>query len=365
MIALKDIIRHIEEFAPLQLQESYDNSGLLVGDPEMEINGVLLCVDCTEEVFEEALEKGANLIVSHHPLIFKGLKAITGKNQQERILIEAIKNDVAIYAVHTNIDAVIHGVSGKMADLLTLNNQKILSPFKGNLKKIVTFVPESHIENVREHVFSAGAGSIGKYSNCGFSSSGFGTFQAQEGAEPFVGEIGQLHTEAELRFETVFPAYLQNKVVKALKESHPYEEVAYDIYTLDNGDSRFGMGIVGDLEFPMDELTFLNHIKKTFHASMLRYTALLDKPVRRIAVCGGSGSTLLDKAIAQKADVFITGDFKYHQFFEAEGKILIADLGHYETEQYTKDIFYDLLVKKIPNFAVYLSEINSNPINYL
>jgi len=362
---VKDIIYEIERFAPLAYQESYDNAGLLVGDREMEVNAVLVTLDCTPEVLEEALEKGANMILTHHPVIFSGVKRITGANMVEQILITAIKNDIAIYASHTNLDSVIGGVNSRICEKIGLEKIEILDPIKASLSKLVTFVPSEHAEDVQQAVFNAGAGHIGNYDCCGYNLEGYGSFRANDKANPFVGNIGEIHKEKEIRFETVFPKYLKGRVINALLAAHPYEEVAYDIYSLENEFKQVGIGMVGELKEPVDELVFLNRLKKIFNAQVVRHTKLLDKPVRKIAVCGGSGSFLLTRAMAAKADVFVTGDFKYHQFFEAENKILVADLGHYETEQFTKDIFYDLIQKKFPNFAVHLSEINSNPINYL
>jgi dinuclear metal center YbgI/SA1388 family protein len=362
---IKDIITALEEFAPLAYQESYDNAGLIIGDKNDKAKAALLCIDITEEIIEEAITKGANLIISHHPIIFSGLKKITGKNYIERIIIKAIKHDIAIYACHTNIDSVIGGVNSKICDKIGLTNCKILSPISNELRKLVTFVPEDHAKTVRDVLFNAGAGTIGEYDNCSFSTKGNGSFRASESADPFVGEIGKIHIEPEIRIETIFPKHLQSKVINSLLTAHPYEEVAYDIYSLDNKYNNVGIGMIGELKENEEELPFLKRVKEIFKAKSIRHTRLLNKKIKTVAVCGGSGSYLLNNAIASKADIFITGDYKYHQFFDAEDKIIIADIGHYESEQFTKEIFYEILTKKLPKFAVYLSEINSNPINYL
>jgi dinuclear metal center YbgI/SA1388 family protein len=362
---LKEIASILENFAPLSLQESYDNSGLIVGSPDQEITGILLTIDVTEEVVEEALKKKANLIISHHPFIFTGLKKITGNNYIERTAIKAIKNDTAIYAAHTNLDAVYNGVSRRMAEKLELKNCKILSPLKGKLSKLVTFIPLSHLDMVRDAIFNAGAGNIGNYDYCSFNVQGKGSFRGNEETNPFAGEKGKLHFEDEIRFETIFPNYLQNNIIKALLSAHPYEEVAYDIYPLQNAFEKAGAGILGEVEEPIDELKFLEKIKKTFHTGCIRHTSLRNKPVKRVALCGGSGSFLLDDSIKNEADIFISADFKYHQFFDSEGKIIIADIGHYESEQFTKEIFYEILTKKISNFAVHFSDTNTNPIKYM
>lgn len=362
---LRDIVSSIEEMAPLSYQESYDNSGLIVGSYDQEITGVLICLDVTESVVEEAIKKGTNLILSHHPIVFKGLKRFNGSNYVERTVILAIKNDIAIYAAHTNLDSVAQGVSGRICDLIGLKNRRILSPTSEDLKKLVTFVPVQHMQQVRDALFRAGAGCIGNYDSCSYQSEGIGSFKGGDSTEPYVGEKGKLHFEPEVRLETIFPKYLKSKVIDALLKSHPYEEVAYDIYSLDNVNPQIGHGMIGELPSPEDSLKFLERIKTIFSAGCIKYTKIEKKKVKTVAVCGGSGSFLLSKAISSNADIFITGDFKYHDFFDAEGKIIIADIGHYESEQFTRDIFYEIVTKKFPNFAVHISEINSNPINYL
>lgn len=364
MTVLKDITTFLESLAPLNLQESYDNAGLITGDINSEINGILITLDVTEKVVEEAIQKKAKLIVAHHPVIFSGLKKITGKNQVERTIIKAIKNDIAIYAAHTNLDSVEKGVNGKICEKLGLQNCKILQPSTQQLKKLVTFIPAEHAGKVREAIFNAGAGNIGNYDSCGFVTEGLGSFRGNEESNPFVGKKGEIHTEKEVRFETIFPGTLQGKIIKALLDSHPYEEVAYDIYTLDNKYDKIGMGMVGNLAEPLPEKEFLKELKKTFNTGLIKHTRLLGKPVKKVAVCGGSGSFLLNTAIAAGADFFVSGDFKYHQFFEAEDKIVIADIGHFESEQFTKELFYELLTKKFPTFAIHLSEVVTNPVFY-
>ncbi len=362
---IKDIINELEQFAPAALKEDFDNVGLLVGDASTDATGVLITLDITEKVVDEAIAKGCNLVVAHHPIMLSGLKKINGRNATERIVIKAIRHNIALYASHTNADSVMNGVSGKMCEILGLENCKILAPKKESLLKLVTFVPTEQANKVREAIFAAGAGQIGNYDACSYNLNGEGTFRAGDNTNPFVGEKGQIHTEAEVRIETVLPAYLKGKVVGALHKAHPYEEVAYDLYPLANDWTTTGIGMVGDLPHEVDEATFLNRLKNRFKAGCVRYTNLLNKPVRRVALCGGSGSFLLGKAIAEKADVFITGDFKYHQFADAEDRILIADIGHFESEQYTKEVFFELLTKKFSNFAIHLSNVNTNPVNYL
>ncbi len=364
MITLREISGYLEGLAPLVLQESYDNSGLQVGDPDMEVSGILVALDVSEEVLLEAEKLGFNLVVSHHPVIFKGLKSLTGRTMPERIVKLAIQKDIAVYSGHTNFDSIEGGVNSALANRLGLVDQQILDPLGATLKKLVVFVPRAQLEQVRAAIFEAGAGEIGKYDSCSFNLEGTGTFRGGEGTRPFAGETGVFQQEPEIRVETIVPAYLVSRVVRAMTAAHPYEEVAYDIYPLDNSDPRRGMGLIGRLEHPMDEEVFLSFLKDRFRTPVIRHSKLLEKEVKQVAVCGGSGSFLLGKAKAAGADVFVTGDMKYHQFFEAEGKIVVMDIGHFESEQFTRELFYDLLMKKFPKFAVRLSETEKNPIKY-
>ena len=365
MITVGDITHIIEQFAPLQLQESYDNCGLLTGNKSWEVKGVLVTLDVTQDVVQEAINHGCNVIVAHHPFIFSGLKKVTGANHTEQMLISAIKNDIAIYAAHTNIDAAQNGLNKRFADMLGLQRQQVLSPIKNALVKLVTFVPVDFAEKVRMAIFEAGAGVIGLYDCCSFSVQGEGTFRASGEAKPFVGGLNTLHTEPELRIETVLPEYLSGKVLNAMLKAHPNEKAAYDIYPLKNSLFTSGIGMLGELLEPEDELAFLNRVKKIFNVEVIRYSGLRGKPVKKVAVCGGSGASLVEEAIRADADMFITGDIKYHDFFKAENRLVLADIGHFESEQYVKEIFLELIHKNFPNFAVRLSEINTNPIKYL
>ena len=362
---LKEITQIIESIAPLSFQESYDNSGLIIGHPDDEISGILITLDITEEIVDEAISKKLNLIIAHHPIIFSGLKKLNGKNYIERCVAKSIKNDIAIYAAHTNLDGVFGGVNSKICEKLNLQNSRMLIPMQNFLKKLVTFVPTDHAEKVRKAMFDAGAGNIGNYDSCSFNQSGLGSFKGNDETNPFAGEKNKLHFEEETRIETIFPKHLQHKVIQSLLSAHPYEEVAYDIYPLDNEFTQGGTGMIGELAEPIDELNFLQSLKEIFNCQVIKHTQLLGKPISKVAVCGGSGSSFLNKAIAQNADIFISGDFKYHQFFDAEQQIIIADIGHYESEQFTKEVFYELLTKKFPKFALHLSEISTNPVNYL
>ena len=362
---IQKLIKYIEQFAPPAYQESYDNSGLIVGNPNEKITGVILCLDSIEAVIDEAIEKGCNLVIAHHPIVFSGLKRFNGRNYIERVVMKAIKNDIAIYACHTNLDNVQAGVNAKIAQKLGLINTQILAPKSKVIKKLSVYVPVKDANTVRNALFAVGAGRIGNYDEASFNTVGAGTFRANEKANPHVGEVGQRHYEAETKIEVVFPFDIQGKVISAMWKSHPYEEVAYDIVTIDNQHQGIGSGMIGELSEYMEEMPFLEHLKKTMQTDCVRYTNLLKNPVKRVAVCGGSGQFLLRQAINQNADIFITGDFKYHQFFDADSKIVIADIGHFESEQFTIDLFYDLITNKFDNFSVYRTSINTNPVNYL
>lgn len=361
---IKDITNHLESIAPLALQESYDNSGLIVGNKNTEVTQILISLDCTEDIVQEAIDRGCNLIVSHHPIVFSGLKRLNGSNYIERTVIKAIQNNVALYAIHTNLDNVLaNGVNGKIAEKLGLENIKILSPKGDILNKLVTFCPTDHAEKVKSAIFSAGAGAIGNYNECSFNITGKGNFKANDNATPFVGENGKRHIEPEIRIETIFPNYLQGSVIAELLNAHPYEEVAYDIYPLKNKHQKIGAGIIGDLKESFTTDNFLSHLKTNLKTEGIRYTSC-SKKIQKVAVCGGSGSFLLNDALRQNADAFVTGDFKYHQFFDAENRLMIADVGHYESEQFTIELLGEILTKKFTNFAVLLTNVNTNPIKY-
>jgi dinuclear metal center YbgI/SA1388 family protein len=361
---IKEIISCLESYAPLSFQESYDNSGLIAGDPWQDIRSVLLCIDVTEEVINEAIKLGSGLIISHHPILFRPIRKLSGDNYVGRCLIKAIRNNIALYAAHTNVDAVRKGVNMKISDKLGLINTRILLPRKEELRKLVFFVPSSQAMEVREKVFEAGAGHIGNYDQCSFNAAGDGTFRGSEETSPFVGVKGQSHVEKEIRVETIYPVYRESSVIKALLDAHPYEEVAYDIYTLSNTYPQAGSGMIGELPEPVSETIFLKKLKKIFTAGVIRHSGLLKKKIRKVAVCGGSGSQFLEQAINSGADIYITADIRYHQFFDADSKIIIADIGHYESEQFTTELFHELILKNFPKFAVHFSCVYTNPVNY-
>lgn len=362
---IKDIVDCLETFAPLPYQEGYDNAGLITGHLDWELHNVLLTLDATEAVIEEAIARQCNLVVAHHPIIFGGLKQITGKTYVERAIIKAIKNDVAIYAAHTNLDNVRLGVNDRICQQLGLQHRSVLVPMTGTLKKLYTFVPHAQAEKVRVALFAAGAGFIGQYSECSYNVEGMGTFKGGEGSDPYVGKVGERHEEPETKIEVIFPAHLEQVILRALLAHHPYEEVAYDIVKLDNANINLGAGMVGELPAPMSERDFLVFLKTQMQTGCVRHTPLRGKPVKKVAVCGGAGAFLLRKAIAAGADAYVSADFKYHDFFDADNQIVIADIGHFESEQFTVELFYHVLTQKFLNFAPLKSQINTNPVNYL
>ena len=361
---IKEIIAYLESLAPLSSQASYDNCGLIVGNSETEITSTLICLDSTEAIVDEAIEKGCNLIIAHHPIVFSGLKKITGKTYIERTIIKAIQNNIAIYAIHTNLDNYRFGVNYEIGKRLGLENLQILSPAENVLCKLSVFVPVKHAEIVTNAMFKAGAGNIGNYSDCSFEQNGIGSFKPLENANPFEGKIGEISKADERKIEVLVSTHSLNAVLNAMKSSHPYEEVAYDIISLKNKNQFEGSGMFGFLPSELDELSFLKKVKETFQCGVIRHTDLLNKPIKTVAFCGGSGSFLLKNAKQIKADIFITADYKYHEFFDSENQIVIADIGHFESEQYTTNLLADILKKKFPIFVVHITGVKTNPINY-
>ena len=348
---IQDLTRFLEKIAPASYQESYDNAGLIVGNPSDEITGVLVCLDSTEAVVDEAIQLGCNVVVAHHPIVFKGLKRFNGSNYVERTIIKAIKNDIAIYAIHTNLDNVYsHGVNAKIAQKLGLENTHILAP-KHNLNKIYTFVPATHSEMLRDALFEAGAGTINGFDKMSYSTLGVGTIDGNTGAQ--------------MKLEVVFAANAQNAIVNAIKKHHPAANAPFDIIAVENANQAVGSGMIGDLPKAMKPKAFLKSLKETMQAGCIRHTAIMKDKISKVAVCGGSGGFLLKQAIRQKADVFITADYKYHEFFDADNQIIIADIGHYESEQYTIDLLFELISEKFTNFATHFTKVNTNPVNYL
>lgn len=361
---IKDITSYLESIAPVSLQESYDNAGLLTGLPDQQCTGIVCTLDATEEVVTEAKQRGCNLVIAHHPIIFSGLKKLNGNNYIEKTIIAAIKNDIAIYAIHTNLDNILQGVNQTIAEKIGLEQCQILLPKPQQLLKLYTFVPRENLESVRNALFAAGAGYIGKYSEASFGAGGTGTFKGMEGANPAIGEVGIRSSVDEIKLECLVPAHLKSQVTRALINSHPYEEVAYDWVQLQNDHSAVGSGLIGVLPEPLDEKGVLQMLCTAFDVPVIRHTPLLGKPIRRVAVCGGAGSFLIGKALQSGADLYITADIKYHEFFEANQRMVIADIGHWESEQYTIDWLMTQLQSKFLTFAVLKSGIHTNPVRY-
>lgn len=364
MTKIYQIIQHLEQVAPPVYQESYDNSGLITGNSSDEVTGVLISLDATESIVDEAIEKKCNLIISHHPIVFKGLKSLTGKNYVERTVLKAIRNNISLYAIHTNLDNVRHGVNNRIADQLGLIDRSVLAPKKGILQYLVTYVPLDHTTKVLASLHNAGAGRIGLYENCSFTSPGTGAFKPLTGSNPHIGRSGEIEKVNEERIEVVVPIHRTGAVLEALFESHPYESVAYYLNTVENVNQEVGSGMIGFLDEPLPAEDFLKYLKKKMQLNCIRHTALVRPMVRKVALCGGSGSFLLNAAIQKQADVYISADFKYHEFFDAEDKIIIMDIGHYESEVFTKDLIYELINKKFTNIAVDFTEKVTNPISY-
>ena len=362
---IQDVINHLHNLAPLAYAEDFDNVGLLVGDKNETVSGILVTLDTLEAVVDEAIENNCNLIVSFHPIIFSGLKKLTGKTYVERVVIKAIQHHIAIFSIHTALDNALQGVNSIICDQLGLTNKKILIPQTGTIKKLQTYVPKANAEALRTALFNAGAGSLGNYESCSFNIEGEGTYKGNEDSNPVIGTKGQMHKEKETAISITYKKHLESQVLKALFDTHPYEEVAYEISTLDNTNQHIGIGMVGELNEPMTTEDCLKFIKDRMHTECIRHSKPLNTSIKRIAVLGGSGSFAISAAKAAKADILVTSDLKYHDFFSAENSIVLADIGHYESEQFTKSFLVDYLSKKITNFAIILSKTNTNPIKYL
>lgn len=364
-MTISEIISVLEKMAPMFLQESYDNSGLITGQKQTECTGALLCLDATESVIKDAISKNCNLIISHHPIVFKGIKKFDSDYYVDKTIIAAIKNDIAIYACHTNMDNVINGVNGKIADKLNLINRRILQPKSFLIQKLVVFVPFEYQEALEKSLFEAGAGEMGNYAECSFISEGTGSFKPLDGADPHTGSIGIRTIQKEAKVEVVFPIWKQSAILNAMKNAHPYEEVAYEVYTLQNKHQEIGAGIIAELAQSVDIKDFLNELKSIFNVKCLKHTQIISDKIKKIAICGGSGSFLIQDAIRAKADVFITSDIKYHDFFEANNQLVLVDIGHFESEQFTIELFADVLKNNFPTFAHFKTDVHTNPVKYL
>ena len=361
---VQDVINHLEDLAPLAYAEDFDNVGLLVGDKTQKVTGILVTLDTLETVVDEAIQENCNLIVSFHPIIFKGLKKLTGKNYVERVVMKAIKHDIAIFSIHTALDNALQGVNDMICNQLGLIHKRILIPQSETIKKLTTYVPKKEAEQLRTALFKAGAGHIGNYSDCSFNVEGYGTYKGNENSNPTLGTKGETHTENETKITVTYAKHLETQILSTLFKTHSYEEVAYEVTTIENKNQNIGMGMIGEFEKSMDEASFLNHLKTKMNTGCIRHTTFLNKKIKKVAVLGGSGSFAINAAKANGADAFVTADLKYHDFFTAENNILLADIGHYESEQFTKNLLVAYLTKKITNFAIILSKTNTNPVKY-
>ncbi len=361
---IKEFISEFEKIIPIKQAEDFDNTGLLCGNPEREISGILVCHDALENVVEEAISKNINLIFTFHPIIFSGLKSITGKDYVEKAVLNAIENKIAIYAVHTAFDNDYFGVNFRICEKLGLKNQKILMPKNENLRKLEAFVPKEYSEKVRNALFEAKAGNIGFYDECSFTVSGSGTFRPMEGSTPFSGTKNIRENSEEEMISVIFEKYKQNRIISAMKSAHPYEEVAYQIIDLQNENQYSGLGRFGDLENEMDETEFLQFVKEKFNLKMIRHSDFNHKKIKKVAVLGGSGTSGIRAAISQNCDAYLTGDVKYHDFFQHERKMLICDIGHFESEQFVTEQLVEILSQKFTTFAISKSTEKTNPVNY-
>jgi dinuclear metal center YbgI/SA1388 family protein len=362
---IKDILFVLEEMAPLSYAEDFDNVGLLVGNENNEATGVLVCHDALESVIDEAIIKNCNLVVCFHPIVFSGLKKITGKNYVERVVMKCIKHDIAIYAVHTALDNHPDGVNAIFCKALGLENNKILIPKQNFIQKLVTYTIPDNLEILRNALFDSGAGNIGNYEHCSFTSQGKGTYKGNQNSNPVIGERFEFIENHEIKIEVVFEKHLQSKILKALFKNHVYEEVAYEIYNLQNTHQNIGLGMIGEFREAMNQEDFLKFVKEKMECGGIRHSQFLNKPIKKVAVLGGSGSFAIKNAIQAGADAFLTADLKYHQFYESENQLLLVDIGHFESERYIKNYIVEFLTKKILNFAIVLSEENTNPVKYL
>lgn len=363
---IKEIIHHLQELAPLARQEDYDNSGLQVGRVDVDCSGALVCVDVTPAVVNEAIALGCNLIISHHPLIFKPLKHITGSSLTEQSVMIALSNNVTVYSAHTCLDNAPKGVSWKMAHMLGLEQVSVLQPQTNRMLKLSVFVPPTHADKLCESLFEAGAGHIGSYEHCVFRSQGCGSWRPLDGADPCIGTVGEVSSQPEVRLDMMLPVWKREAVEQALLAVHPYERPAYEFVAVRNSEPDAGSGAIGVLPEPMTAAQLALKIKDTFGSPVIRCSLMApESMVQKVALCGGSGASLISHAIAAGADVYLTSDTKYHDFVDYGKRILLVDIGHHESEQCTKSIFYHLIREIFPNFAVRYSQQDINPIKYM
>ena len=363
MLKIQSVTNALEQWAPPSLALSYDNCGLLVGDPYRLVDKALVSLDVTEAVVQEAIEKQANLIIAHHPVIFKGIRSISPTTDSQRAIILAIKHDISIYAIHTNLDRVNDGVNKALADRLYLTNRSILEE-ASNLFKLITFVPTKDLLAVRNALFAIGAGNIGEYEKASFFTSGVGSFQGRSSSNPSIGKAGEFTEVKEEKLEVLLTDTLLSSALKTLKEHHPYEEVAYDIITLHNKNQNHGSGMIGELSESLSSDDFIQYLQERLGLQLVRHSASIENKIKSVAICGGAGFDLLKNARQKGADAFVTADLKYHDFFEADDSLLLCDIGHYESEHWAIQEIKGYLTRNFANFAVLSTTINTNPVHY-
>lgn len=363
-IICDDIAGFMEEFAPTFLAEDWDNVGLLVGSRSQEVRRVLVCLEVSAKVVEEAVSKKIDLILSHHPMIFKGLKRIVADDFSGGLLYKLIRNNIGVYSAHTNLDVTDHGINEHLADIMGLKNAKNLNPYQSeDLYKVVVFVPERDVDRVREAMCSAGAGWLGNYSDCTFMTKGTGTFKPLEGTHPYIGTQGTLEKVDEYRLETVVPKSRMGCVISAMLKAHPYEEVAYDTYLLKLKGKEYGLGKYGSLEVPMSFDAFVRHVKNKLNISTVRLIGQPPKEVQTAAVFCGAFDDNFSAVVRNRIDVLIAGDVKHHTAFDmAAAGICVIDAGHFATERIMVPHLTEILSKKFPELEVIASEVEEDPI---
>ena len=361
---VQELLKTLEQWAPTAYAEDFDNVGLLIGNSQSKCSGVMITLDCTEAVINEAIADNCNVIISFHPILFSGLKKITGANYVERVAIKAIEHKISIIALHTRLDNHPDGVSNILCKRLKIKKSQVLIPKKDNLKKLVVYVPENYTEAILESLHKAGAGNLENYKECSFLLEGTGRFMGIDKSNPHIGKPSEKISLKEIQINVVFESHLYHDIQKALREAHPYETIAYEVYSLINSFSEVGMGRIGSLKKEMDLSSFLNFVKKQLNSKVIRHSPPTNKLIKKVAVLGGSGSFAIEDAKRQGADAFITADLKYHQFYQGEKSLLLVDVGHYESEQYIKNLIFDYLTEKLPSFAFVLSRTKTNPVNY-
>lgn len=366
---VKELIKYLEDWAPPGAAWEKDNVGLLVGSGDEKIENIFLSLELTGEVLEQALKKNCNFIFTHHPLIFNPVKNLdVNKNPNSKLIYKLIKNDINLFSAHTNLDFTKDGVSFTLAKKLKLNKITFLKNEESNQFKVVVFLPETNLDEVASAMFNQGAGIIGEYNNCSFRTNGIGTFKGSANSNPFIGKKENFEKANEVRLEVLVDSWKLNKVINAMLKSHPYEEPAYDIYPLRNKNVNYGAGAIGELDNEMNVNEFLKHVEKSLLLSNFRFVNGNKRRIKKVAVCGGSGSELLNDAISKNADVFITADIKYHTFHDAKNKILLIDAGHYETEvvilKIVEEKIKKLIKEKKENIKVYKYSSSTNPVKF-